>query len=110
MHRILGADLLPGELAAAVRDYLVRVRVRARAGTGLENVEREMFVELSFRNFFRRLDDEGRAVVIEQTEIGIRLRRRPFDQAQGTNERPGKSLATNRKIQNGPLRRRAVER
>ena len=109
MHRILGADRFTGELTATVRDHLVRIRVRARAGTGLENVEWKMLVQFSFRDFFRGLDDERRAVMIEQTEIGIRLCRRPFDKAKRANEGPGKTLAANRKIQHSPLGRRAVE-
>ena len=110
VHRIFGADLFAGELAATVRDHFVRVCVCARAGTGLENVEREMFVELSFRDFFGRLDDERRAVMIEQAEIRVRLRRRPFDQAECANEWSRKTLAANRKIQNRALRRSTVER
>ena len=65
MHRILRANRFPGKLAAAIRDHFVRVCVRARAGAGLENVEREMFVEFSLDHFFRRLHDERRAMRIE---------------------------------------------
>ena len=88
MNGLARADRFAGELAAAVRDHFVRVRVRARAGTGLENVEREMFVELALDHFFRRLDDERAAMGVEQTEIVIRLRRGPFDQTERANERP----------------------
>ena len=38
-----------------------------------------MFVELSIDNFLGRLDDERAAMRIEQTEIMIGLRGRPFD-------------------------------
>ena len=83
------ADWFTGELAATIRDYFVRVGVGARAGAGLENVEREMFVEFSFDHFFGRLHDEGGTMRIEQTEIVIRLRRGPFDQTERANERAG---------------------
>ena len=90
VNRILRADRFAGELAATIRDDFVRVRVRARAGTGLENVERKMFVEFSLDHFFRRLHDEGGAMRVEQTEIVIRLRGGPFDQTERANERPAK--------------------
>ena len=80
MNRIARADWLARELAATIRDHLVRVRVRARAGTGLENIERKMLVELALDHFFRRLHDERAAMGIEQPEIVVRLRRGPFDQ------------------------------
>ena len=50
VNRIARADRLAGQLAAAIGDDFVRVGVRARAGAGLENVEREMLVELAFRS------------------------------------------------------------
>ena len=109
VDRILRTDRFAGELAAAVRDHLVRVRVRARAGTGLENIEREMLVEFAFHDFFRRLDDEGGAMRIEQAEIGVRLRGRPFEKAKRANEWPGKSLAADRKVQDGALSGGAVK-
>ena len=90
VNRIARADRFAGELAATIGDDFVRVRVRARAGAGLENVERKMLVELALDHFFRRLDDERGAMRIEQTEIVIGLRRGPFDQAERANERPAK--------------------
>ena len=110
MNRIFRADRFAGELAGAVRDHFVRVRVRARAGTGLENIEREMLVELPFHDFFRRLDDERAPVRIEQAEISVRLGGSPFDQPEGANERPGKSIAADREIQDRALRGRAIKR
>ena len=110
MNRITRADRFSRQLAATIRDHFVRVRVRARAGTGLENVEREMLVQFALHDFLRRLHDERAPMGIEQTEIGIRLRGGPFDQAQSANERPRKSIAADRKIQDRPLGGSAVER
>ena len=62
VNRIFRADRFAGQLAATIRDHFVGVCVRARAGAGLENVEREMFVELSFDHFLRRLHDQGAAL------------------------------------------------
>ena len=47
-----------------------------------------MFVELALDHFFRRLDDEGGTMGVEQTKIVIGLGRGPFDQAERANERP----------------------
>ena len=82
VNRVARADRFAGQLAAAIGDDFVRVRVRARAGAGLENVEREMFVELALDHFLGRLHNERAALGIEQTEIVIGLRRRPFQQDQ----------------------------
>ena len=110
MNRLARADRFPGELAAAIRDHLVRVRVRARARAGLENIEREMLVELALDDFLRGLHDERAALGIEQPEIVVRLRGGPFDQTKRADERPRKTLAADRKIQDGALGRSAVER
>src|SRR5450432_1902555 len=66
MNRLTRANPIPSQLAAAVRDDFVSVRVRARAGTGLKNVERKMLVELALHDFFRRLNNERAAMSIEQ--------------------------------------------
>ena len=58
-----------------------------------------MVVELALRDFLGCLHDQRRAFGIEQTEIVIRLRSRPFDQAQSANKRPRKSITAYRKIQ-----------
>ena len=61
VNRLARADRFAGQLRAAIGDHFVGVRVRARAGTGLKNVEREMLVELALHHFLRRLDDERAA-------------------------------------------------
>ena len=60
-------------------------------------------------HFLRRLDDERAALGIEQTEIVIRLRGRPFQQAERADERARKTPAADRKIQHRALGRGAVE-
>jgi hypothetical protein len=79
MNRITRPDKFSRQLAATIRDHLVRVRVRARAGTGLENVDWKMLVEFALHHFFRSLNDEGTPMGIEQSKIRVRLRGRPFD-------------------------------
>ncbi len=110
VNRIFCADWFAGKLTATIRDDFIGVGVRARAGTGLENVERKMFVEFSFDHFFGRLHDEGGPMRVEQTEIVIGLRRGPFDQTERANEWPGEAISTDRKIQDRPLGRRSIQR
>ncbi len=109
MNRIARADCLFLELTTSVRNDLVRVGIGARAGTGLKNVEWKVVVELTLNHFLRSLDDERGAMRIEQTKIVIRLRRSPFEQTEGANERPGKSITADGKIQNRALRRSTVK-
>ncbi len=88
MDGVLGADGLAGDLADAVRDDLVGVHVRAGAGAGLVDVEREMGVELALGDFERGLLDERRPC----PSGGCRVRRcdfggGPFDEAVGVDDR-----------------------
>jgi hypothetical protein len=79
MHRVVRSDRLTCQLRRAIRDDFIGISVRARARAGLKNVERKMFVEFSLSDFFGRLRDHCCPVGVEQAEILIRLRSRPFD-------------------------------
>ena len=110
MDRVFRADRFAGVLTGAIRNYFIGVRVRARARTGLKNVEREMLIELSFHHFFGRLDDESGPMGVEQAKIRVCLGRRPFDQTERANEGPRKPITADRKIKNGALGGSAVKR
>ncbi len=69
-----------------------------------------MFIQLSIDNFLRGLHNQSAALGVEQTEIMIGLRGRPFDHTERANEWPGESITANRKIEHGALGRGAVER
>ncbi len=88
MHQLARADRCASQLRATIRDHFVRVCVRARAGTGLENVEREMVVQFSIDDFLGRLHNQRAALGVEQSEIVIGLRSRPFNQSERANEGP----------------------
>src|SRR6185436_16147566 len=105
MNRVARTNGLSGQLTTPIRNHLVRVRVCARAGTSLENIEWKMLIELALHHFFGRLDDQSAPMRVEQAQIRVRLCCGPFDETEGTNERPRKSIAANRKIEDGPLRR-----
>src|SRR5205085_3710569 len=110
MNRIARTNRFSRQLAATICDHFVRVRVCARPGTGLENIKWEMLVELTLHHFFRSLNNEGASMSIEQSKIGVRLRRRPFDQTQCPDERSRKSISTDWKVKDRALGRSAVER
>ena len=78
MHRVMRSYRFACKLSGPIRDYFICVRVGARAGTSLKDIEGKMFVELTFSDFFGRLRDQRRALGIEQTEIVVRLRSRPL--------------------------------
>ena len=63
-------------------DHLVRVHVRARAGAGLEDVDRELVVVLAVRDRVAGGGDPLRLVRIEQPELGVRPRRGGLDPAE----------------------------
>ena len=110
MNMLVRPDRFACKLRAPVRDYFVRVRVCARSGAGLKNVERKMVVEFSLGNFLRCLHNESGALCVEQAQVMIGLRGRPFDQAQRANERPREPIAAHRKIQHRAVGGRAMER
>ena len=72
------SDRFACKLSGPVRDYFICVRVSARARTSLKNIEGKMLIELTFCDFFGGLRDEPCALGVEQTEIVVRLRSRPF--------------------------------
>src|SRR4029077_11971188 len=81
----------------------VRVGISARAGARMEDVEREIIVELSFRHFLGCLNDQCAPVVVEQPEIVVRLGGGPFYQSECPNEWTRKTVPADREIENGTL-------
>ena len=109
MNRFPGADRFARELAGAIGNHFVRVRVGPRAGAGLENVEWKMFVELTLRDLLGRLHDERAPFGIKQTKIVIGLRRGPLEQTEGADERARETPPADWKIEHGPLGRGTVK-
>ena len=92
------------------RDDLVRVHVRARAGAGLEYLDRKLLEVLPFRDLERRGLDRPRDVIRQQAERVVRRRRRPLQQAERANERRRHRLPADAEIVDCALRLRAPER
>src|ERR1700761_7023682 len=82
MDRIFQPNRLSRDLTHAIRDHLVGVHVGAGAGTGLENVERKVAVQLSLDNLFRSLNDEACTLFVEFLKLSIGLRGGPLDKPE----------------------------
>jgi hypothetical protein len=80
------------------RDHLVRVHVRARARAGLEDVDRELVVELAAGDAVGRCGDAVGLVGVEQVELGVHARGRGLDPAEPARHRHRDRLPGNREV------------
>ena len=110
MDQLARTNWLARQLRAPICDYLICVRVRARARASLENVEREMVVQFAFNDFFGRLHDQGRAFGVEQTEIVIGLGGGPLNDPESANEWARETVTADRKVKDRALGGGAIER
>ena len=74
-------------LTGEIRDHLVGVHVRARAGAGLEDVDRELVVELAGGDAVAGGGDALGHLGVEQPEIGIRACGGGLDPAEPVRDR-----------------------
>src|SRR2546426_2150145 len=86
------------DLVRAVRDHLVRVHVGRGATASLEDVERELRVQLAVHHFLTRLDDRLADLVVEQSEFHVRLGARHLDQAESIDEAPAETDSADREV------------
>ena len=94
VHVVVRVDVLAGER----RDDLVRVHVRARARPGLEDVDRELVVELARGNAVAGSGDAIGELPVEQLEVGVRARRCGLDPPQPARDRSRDRLARDREV------------
>src|SRR5438128_1899702 len=92
------------DLVRTVRDHLVRVHVRRGPAAGLEDVEREVRVQLPVHHLLTRLDDRFADLVIEQSEFHVRLGARHLDEAEGVDEPPAEANSADREVFDRSLR------
>jgi hypothetical protein len=109
MDGVFRTDRLTGQLAGTIRNDLVRVHVRTRTRASLEDIDREMLIQLAFDHFLRCLNDESRSLLIELSKVSIRLCGSPLDKSERTNQGPAQPISANWKVENGPLRTSTVE-
>jgi hypothetical protein len=64
---VVGVDAVAGDRG----DHLVGVHVRRRAGAGLEDVDRELVVELAVRDPVAGCGDAVGLVLVEEAQIGV---------------------------------------
>ena len=88
-------------LAGERGDDLVRVHVRARARAGLEDVDRELVVELALRDAVSGGGDAIREVAIEQLEVGVRPRRGGLDATEPARDGDRDGLAGDGEVRHG---------
>src|SRR2546425_3676109 len=98
------AERVTQDLVRAVRDHFVRVHVRGGPAAGLEDVERELSVELPVHDLLASLDDRLAEFAVQEPQLDVRLRARHFDQAKGIDEPPAKPNPANREVLDRPLR------
>ena len=85
-------------LARERRDHLVGVHVRRGAGAGLEDVDRELVVELAGRDPVAGGGDPLRLLRVEQPELGVDARRRGLDPPEPARDRRRDRLAGDREV------------
>src|SRR5581483_11473877 len=90
-------------------DHLVGVHVGRGAAAGLENVDREMIVELAIGDATGSGPNAFGGFFGKVPEIGVDLRGGAFDQAHGANERARKTQATDWEVFDRALRLSAIE-
>ena len=94
-------------LDRAVRDHLVGVHVRLRAGAGLPHDQREVLVELAVDHLLRGGDDGLAELRVEPAERHVRFRRGALDDAERAHDRHGLLLPADLEIAERALGLRA---
>ena len=107
---LFGANLLSGELAAAVCNDLIHVHISRGAGACLENVHGELRRMLAIDDFISRLADEFRVFLRNDIELLIRFGRSELDDGKSLDDVRRYRSATDGEVFDGALCRRSVER
>ncbi len=113
VRRLGGVDVVVGvhrpaePLGGHVGQHLVGVHVGARAGAGLEDVEREVVVERAEGHLGRGVVDRRGDVLRDHPEAAVDRRRHPLDRTEGVDQLRRHPLAGDREVLDGPLRLRA---
>ena len=85
-------------LAGERGDHLVRVHVRGRARAGLEDVDRELVVELARGDPVAGGGDPLGLLGVEEAELGVRARGRRLDPSEPAGDGGRDRLAGDRKV------------
>jgi hypothetical protein len=102
---VVRVDVVAGERG----DHLVRVHVRRRAGAGLEDVDRELVVELACGDSVGGGRDPLGLVRVEQAELGVDAGGSALDPPEPPGDGDRDRLARNREVGHGLAGLRAPE-
>src|SRR5262249_1644413 len=83
---IVGMYGLPGTRTGQMRDHLVGIHVRARARTGLKDIDRKLRIVAALSNLTSSLANGSGERGIELTEVLVGHGRGLLDEAESTNE------------------------
>ncbi len=108
---VVRVDLAPATQPGSreMRDHLVHVGVRRGARAGLVDVDRELVSVVAIRHGGCGRGDRLGDIRLQESEFPVRLRRRELDQGERSNESRRHALAGDREVEDGPLRRGAVQ-
>ena len=109
MDGVFGADLLAGQLGAAVGDDLVGVHVGRGARARLVDVDGEVLVELALVDLFGGGFDLVGEGLVDVAELAVGSGGGPFDEAVGVDDARLDGLAGNREVQYGTLGAGSIE-
>ena len=111
VRRLAHVDVIVGvnALSREGRHDLVRVHVRARAGSGLEDVDRELVVELARSDPIPCGRDAIGELAIEQLEVGVRTGGGGLDPSEPARHRGRDRLARDGEVGDRLLRLRTPE-
>ena len=83
---VIGMDVVAEFLGCDMGDHLIRIHVRARPGTGLEYVNGKMSIVLASGNLERCLLYRDRYIALQEPELGVCPRSRPFHKTERRDE------------------------
>ena len=110
MDRLLAAERLTGDLAAAVGDHLVDVHVELRAAAGHPDVQRKHVVMLAGEDLVADLDDQRLLVRRPSRPAGVVDQRgRLLDDGVGGDHLPRDQVVADAEMLQRALRLRAPQ-
>ena len=106
MQVLVFAAVVPEMLEREVRNHLVGIHVRRRAGAALDHVDDELVVQLAVAYLAACLHDRVRALLVEQSDFVVRARRCFLDARERAEQVriDGDRVAGDRKVLDGAQR------
>ena len=111
MQVLVFAAVVPEMLEREVRNHLVGIHVRRRAGAALDHVDDELVVQLAVAYLAACLHDRVRALLVEQSDFVVRSGRCFLDAREGADQVriDGDRIAGDGKVLQRPERLDAIQ-